>query len=629
MKFCFVDQNWSPLDVVEIKSITNDDVAAVLETVADLLLLQGGEPHRARAFRRSAQVVRGLGTSVAGLLAGGPLASVPGLGPGSLQRIREIVATGTCTDEQELMKRIPVGLRDLLSLRGMSPRVARLIASVLPVRNREDFVVAAKGGWLRRVPGLSLRVAVQIEQQLLSPEGEIGRRLSLLRAIDVGEAMINHLLQDDRVLVAAQAGSVRRRKETIGDLDIVVVTTEATAAVDRFCNATNVRQVLIRGDGRASVVLDDAVQVDLRVSLPTSFGAALHTFTGSRQHNIDLRIEANRRKLTWSEHGVWERKLARGALGEENRKVARCFTTGSTEADMFATLQFPFIPPELREGQGEIAAAKHNRIPELIAENARIIDGGIAPETIADTQALIRSIRRAGMTGVGVWLPDHSDRSRAIAAAAVEQCHREALPLVLFQLEGAELINGAKRALVLAADHDTMTVRTAIERGDVGLLVAARPLPGIEFNELMSLCASRDVMVAMVQRDGRAEVDAPAARVAASRRASVLLCSGAKTAADWSTQWRSTLWQARRAWLSMAQVVSQWGGRAMTTMINAAEAAPDAMSLALAQRPLAITTIARLTAFLAGHEDAELEAGLASLGAVPLQVAFTLLHEPR
>jgi DNA polymerase (family X) len=296
---------------------------------------------------------------------------------------------------------------------------------------------------------------------------------------------------------------------------------------------------------------------------------------------------------------------------------------------VFATLQFPFIPPELREGQGEIAAAKAGRIPELIAENARIVDGGIAPETIADAQALMRCVRRAGMTGVGVWLPDNSDRSRAIAAATMEQSNREGLSLVLFQLDGDERISGAKRALVLGDDHDTTEVRTLIERGEVDLLIAARPLVGIEFNELMSLCASRDVMVAMAQRDGRAQIDAPAARVAASRQAPVLLCSGAKSEAEWSSQWQSILWQARRGWLGPTQVVSTWGGRAMpTSVVTPSETAPDdAMSLALARRPLASTTLARLVAFLGGHADPELETSLASLGEVPLQVAFALLSE--
>ena len=331
--------------------IHNEDIAQVFDQIADLLEIQGAKVFRTRAYRNAAREVRTLPQELARLEAGdADLTELPGIGEALAGKIEEILRTGTCQALKRLQGQLPPRLAELLRLPGLGPKRVHALHYDLDIHSPEQLYRAAKDGRLKELPGFGPKTESAIVAALeahLATE----RRFKLATAARYAEpllAWLGQALGVDRVVLA---GSYRRCRETVGDLDILVTSTDPPPAMERFTGYDEVAEVRARGDTRATVILACGLQVDLRVVEARSFGAALHYFTGSKAHNIAIRALARERGLKINEYGVF-----RGT-----KRVA-----GESEESLFAALSLPYIPPELRENRGEIEAARQGLLPVLV-----------------------------------------------------------------------------------------------------------------------------------------------------------------------------------------------------------------------------------------------------------------------
>jgi len=331
----------------------NVEIAKVLEDVADLLDIQGANPFRVRAYRNAARTIGTLGTPVATLIAtnGHRLEALPGIGADLAGKIAGLCRTGRLPLLGQLAKKTPESLVALLRLPGVGPKRAKLIHQKLHVNTIAQLEKAAHTGKLSALPGIGETTARAILKGIAQDKAHQARV-----PIALAEAYVQPLLEALREVPGAAkvevAGSLRRRAETVGDVDILVAAEHPEAAADRFVHHSSVQRVLAHGATRSSVVLRSGLQVDLRVVAPASYGAALYYFTGSKAHNIAVRQMAVKRHLKINEYGVFHGR----------RRVA-----GQDEAEVLRAVGLPWIAPELRENRGEIDAAREGRLPALVA----------------------------------------------------------------------------------------------------------------------------------------------------------------------------------------------------------------------------------------------------------------------
>jgi DNA polymerase (family X) len=332
--------------------VLNSDIARSLEKLADLIELESGNPFRIRAYRNAARIVGELPRNVLAMTAAGEdLAELPGLGKDLAAKIETLAATGHIAVLDEMERKTPPGLLALLDVPGLGPKRVRLLYDRLGVRGLADLVAAAKAGKIREVAGFGAKTEQRILAEAEKRAAAAAPRTKRPVAEDVGEPLLAYLRAGKGVHRAKIAGSYRRRRETVGDLDIVVAALPGAGVIDRFVAYEDVAQVLARGPTRSSVVLKNGMQVDLRVVDENNYGAALMYFTGSKAHNIALRGIAAGRGLKLNEYGLFE-----GA----RRLAAR------TEEDVYRRLDLPYIEPELREDHGEIEVARADRLPHLV-----------------------------------------------------------------------------------------------------------------------------------------------------------------------------------------------------------------------------------------------------------------------
>ena len=331
--------------------VHNAEVATAFEEMADLLEIEGANPFRVRAYRFAARTLRDLPAEVGEMVAKGEdLTSLPGIGDDLAGKIKEILATGTAAAIEAQRKRVPATLTELLRIPGLGPKRVKRLAHELKIRSLSELQTAAQAGRVRTLAGFGEKTEQHILDALATRLAE-APRVQRAVAIPYAEALVAYLEQSSGVSRVIAAGSYRRGLETIGDLDILVTAPAGRTVMDRFVAYQEVRDVLAHGATKSSVRLQSGLQVDLRVVPQDSYGAALLYFTGSKAHNVVLRQLAQQRGLKLNEYGVF-----RG-----DKPVA-----GETEESVYASLGLPWIPPELREGRGEIDAAKAGRLPHLV-----------------------------------------------------------------------------------------------------------------------------------------------------------------------------------------------------------------------------------------------------------------------
>ncbi|MGZ5470004.1 MAG: helix-hairpin-helix domain-containing protein, partial [Candidatus Aminicenantales bacterium] len=334
--------------------IHNNDVAEIFDELADLLEIKGENQFRVRAYRNAARTVAGLSRSVADLAAEEKgLDGIPGIGKDLADKIRTIVATKKLPVLEEMKKELPASLSTLMRVRGLGPKRIALLYKELRVASLEDLKRTAAEGKIRELPGFSEKT----EQAILDGVGQtkVTERGPERFKRAVAEQIVTPLFEDlekvKGVEKIAIAGSYRRSAETVGDVDILAAAEKSADIMDRFIHYDDVSKILAEGETKASVLLRGGLQVDLRVVPPESFGAALHYFTGSKAHNIAVRLMGVKRKLKVNEYGVFRGK----------KMIA-----GRTEEEIYKLFGMPYIEPELREDRGELQAAAKGQLPHLI-----------------------------------------------------------------------------------------------------------------------------------------------------------------------------------------------------------------------------------------------------------------------
>jgi DNA polymerase (family 10) len=324
-------------------AVHNADIARCFDEIADLLELRDENPFRVRAYRNAARVIGELSLDLAQALAsGGELPKLPGIGEDLAGKIHEIAAGGSCRLLDQLRRKFPAGITELLALPGLGPKRVRALHAK-HIGSLAELEHAAREGRLHGLPGFGEKT----EQRLLeavAARASKARRFKLAVAAQYAEPYARHL-------GATIAGSYRRMKETVGDIDLLVCTEQPAQAVGRFVAYREVREIVAEGPTRAAVVLASGLPVDLRVVPRESFGAALHYFTGSKAHNIAVRKLGIERGLKINEYGVWRGR----------RRIA-----GETEESVYAAVDLPWIAPELREESGELEAARRGELPRLV-----------------------------------------------------------------------------------------------------------------------------------------------------------------------------------------------------------------------------------------------------------------------
>ena len=376
--------------------VHNSDIADVFDQIADYLEIEGENPFRIRAYRNAVHTVNGLGTELKEMAAAGEdLTKLPGIGKDLAAKIHEILETGTARALVKLQKRIPKTVIEMLKLPGMGPKRARILYQQLNIKNLDQLAKAARSGRIRKLEGFGQKTESAILEAVAS-RAQKEKRFKLATVKPTADSLIDFLKKVSGVKTVVAAGSYRRCRETVGDLDILVTARKNSPVIRQMLKYDAVDNVLASGTTKTSVMLRSGLKVDVRLVEPASLGAALQYFTGSKDHNIAIRRMGQQRGLKINEYGVFRFE----------KQVA-----GRTEASVYQALDLPLIPPELRENRGEIEAAEQDRLPQLIG--LKDIKGDLHVHTRASDgrnslEEMALAAKRLGLKYIAIT--EHSSR---------------------------------------------------------------------------------------------------------------------------------------------------------------------------------------------------------------------------
>ncbi len=409
----------------------NEDVAEAFDEMAELLAIGGENPFRIRAYQRAAQVIRGLPRPLAAMHGAAEFDALPGIGADLAAKIEELLRTGRLRALERLRRQVPAGLRELLRLPGLGPVRVRALHATLGVRDVAGLERALARGQLERVRGLGPKLRARLGAAL-GARARRERRWPWSVAAQYAEPLREQLGRVRGVESVHTAGSYRRGRDTVGDLDFVVTARRAVDLARALRRCSDVRTLAAAGPTRCTAVLRNGLQADFRLVEPASAGAALHYFTGSKAHNVALRRRAQERGLKLNEYGLFR--------GE--RRIA-----GATEQEIYAALGLPWIAPELREDRGEIAAAERRALPDLV--ELRHLQGDLHAHTRdsdgrATLAELAAAARARGLEYLAIT--DHSRYLGALHGLDAERLARQidAIDALNATLRGVTLLKGSE-----------------------------------------------------------------------------------------------------------------------------------------------------------------------------------------
>lgn len=567
--------------------VENAEIARIFREVADLLDVEGANQFRVRAYRNAARTID-THTGALEKMAradGGRLAELPGIGADLAGKIEEIVRTGSLALLRELRHEAPKGAVELLSVPGIGPKRAAILAESLGVRSLAGLARAARAHRISALPGFGTRTEQRILRELEAHHA-VERRMLRGRAAQYGEALLAHLRALEGVTNAELVGSYRRCRETVGDLDVLVTCRARVPIVERFASYGEVEQVLARGPTKASIRLRCGLQVDLRVVRDASYGAALHYFTGSKAHNIAIRRLGQQRGLKINEYGVFRKTTSVG---------------GRHEKDVFEAVGLPWIPPELREDRGEIEAAAAGHLPRLVTlddlrgdlqAHTTDSDGRDTLDAMADAAAALGyeylaltdhtpAVRVAGgmdragfrrqwkrIDRLNATLASRGTGLTLLKGAEVDILADGTLDLDDDTLAALDLVVIAVHSkLDLPAREQTRRVLGALRHPSVDLLAhpTGRLLAGdhargrrgaaLDLEQIYHVAAEQGVLLEVDAQPDRLDLDDVACRAAIEQRVTIAVDSDAHSAAELSNL-RWGVDQARRGWAAARHVAN-------------------------------------------------------------------------
>ena len=420
----------------------NDTIAGQFELLADLLEIEGANPFRIRAYRSAARTISSASESLAQLAsAGEDLTQFAGIGRDLARQIVEFVETERLQSLEELRAKVPPGVLDMLRIPGVGPKKVAVFFRTLGLRTLEELKAACEAGRIAELKGFGKKTEAGILQNIDQAVANASR-ISISEARVIAESVVNDLRQLPEVSQCEVAGSCRRRRETCGDLDVLAVCSNSAPAMDRLAAHPAVESVLLRGDTKQRVRLRNGVEMDLRVVPEESFGAAMQYFTGSKEHNVEVRHRAREQGLKVNEYGVYR----------DDELVA-----GRTEEDVYAAIGLPWIPPELRENRLEFRWADEGRIPDLVTLSD--IRGDLhmhttASDGAASIEQMAIAARERGLKYIAIT--DHSKRVSMANGLDEERLlrHWEEIRRVRETIDGIEILCGIECDILEDASLD-------------------------------------------------------------------------------------------------------------------------------------------------------------------------------
>lgn len=407
--------------------VHNIEIANIFDEIADFLEIEDENPFRIRAYRNAARTVRGLGSDLKDMVAAGEdLTELPGIGKELAAKIREMLETGTVKALVKLQQRIPQSVTEILKLPNLGPKRVRILYHDLKIENLQQLAKAAGQGRIRTLEGFGEKIEKAI-LEAVEARTQKEKRFMIAEAGRYVHSLIDYLKNVPGAKEVVAAGSYRRARETVGDLDILVTARKTSPLMDRFVEYDEVAEVLAKGKTRSSVVLRCGLQVDVRLVAQSSFGAALQYFTGSKDHNIAIRRLGQQRGLKINEYGVFRFE----------KRVA-----GRTEESIYRALDLPLIPPELRENRGEIEAARDKCLPDLV--EVKDIKGDLHMHTqMTDGRNSLKEMalaaRQRGFKYIAIT--EHSDRLKV--AGGLDP------PRLMQQMEEIDRLNEALKGITI------------------------------------------------------------------------------------------------------------------------------------------------------------------------------------
>ncbi len=409
----------------------NREIGEIFDKIADTLDLLQDNVFRIRAYRNAGRNIRELRENIEDVAERDELTNIPGVGSDLAEKIKEYISTGTIRNYEELKKKVPEGLVELLAIQGLGPKTLARLNKELCVKNLEDLERVIGGKEILMLRGMGEKKIEDIKRgiELFKKSGE---RMSLGIALPMAEEIIHEISKIPGAKGTIAAGSLRRMRETIGDIDILTMAEDGEQVVKAFTKLSLIKEVLAAGETKGSVILENGMQVDLRVVEPDSYGAALQYFTGSKAHNIKLRTIALEKGLKINEYGVF-----RGS-----KKIA-----GESEEGIYKTLELPWIPPEIREDKGEIEAAINSKLPNLV--EPRDIRGDLHMHSKwSDGKATIEEMAlKAKELGYEyIAMTDHSPSSRIARGLSVERLYekKKEVEAINKKLKGIKVLMGSE-----------------------------------------------------------------------------------------------------------------------------------------------------------------------------------------
>jgi DNA polymerase (family 10) len=560
-------------------ALENEDVAAIFDTLADLLEIQGDNPFRVRAYRSAARTIRDLPHRLEVLVAeGADLVELPAIGRDLAAKIVEILETGRLTALEEARSRTPPALAELMELPGLGPKRARLLHDELNIDSLEVLAAAVRAGRLRGLHGFGAKTEHHLLEELerrRTPE----RPLTLHAAELAARPLLEHMRAAPGVAEAAVAGSFRRRREVVRDLDLLVACEDSRSITERFLSYEDVAETIAAGTTRSTVRLRSGLQVDLRVVAPESYGAALHYFTGSKAHNIAVRRIAQRAGLKLNEYGVFR--------GEDR-------IGGRSEDEVFAAVGLPYIEPELRENRGEIEAALEGRLPSLVApgdirgdlhvhvngasledlaewaeargyEYLAVADRGLGPRRLA---ARIDEIER---------LNERLERVTLLTSAEIDIREDGSLDLPERLLRRLDLtICALHTGFDLSRDRQTERVLRAMESRYFTVLahpsgrIINEPEPyALDLERVTEAARDRGCFLELDAQPSRLDLDDVHCRLAKELGVKLAISTEARSRAELDYMGLGVA-QARRGWLEPEDVLNSYSLRELRSLLDAA-----------------------------------------------------------
>jgi len=553
--------------------VQNAEIAAMFDQAADLLEIEGENQFRVRAYRRAARTIEGLPQNVRSLIAAHEdLSELPGIGKDLAGKIENIVSSGHFDLLDKLKKELPGDLGEMASLPGLGPKRIKLLYDKVKVRTLDDLRKAIQKGKLHGLHGFGPVIEQKLAAALEKPAPE--KRFRLATAEAEAEALVNFLQDKGRVVVA---GSYRRRRETVGDLDILATSKHAATVCDKLAIYENVEKVLAHGPTRTTVVLRSGIQVDLRAVSEESYGAALLYFTGSKAHNIALRGLAVKRKWKLSEYGLFSGK----------RRIA-----GATEEEVYKKLGLAYIPPEMREDRGEIALAQKGALPRLIAIDDIRGDLHVHSDWTDGTAPLSDMVTAAQARGYSYMaLTDHSRRqamSHGLDPAKIARQCREVDKLNA-KLKGFTILKGIEVDILkdgkldlpdtalaeldvviasvhsffdLSSDEQTARILRAMQNPCVsiighptGRLIGEREPYAVDMDRITSAARNLNCCLEINAEPDRLDLNDLHAHMAKSKDVKIAISTDAHSVNAFAYM-RYGVDQARRAWLTAADVIN-------------------------------------------------------------------------